>query len=397
MVFDNQCSCGWSKGTALRQTLAITTSIFVAGAALWFVGNNFRTWFPDKDGANEHLVKGKDYLYQEKYDQAIQEFNEATNLNPNSAQAHKMLAKAFDESDQVHQALAEIGIAAKLAPYDLAINDKYVALLEDQDKLEEAVAPETRLLTLRPHDATLKREASWLYEQLGDKKKALQLMQDAVQEDQQSYKGWYNLAGLLDDMDRTPEGIAVLRQGLKVLPDSGDLYFELGQFLSSTDHPSDAIEPLKKAIALNPDDDEAAQLMQQITKAAGKPVYLVKLKKDGMSFYVDAIINEKIHTRLVLDSGATSVVVSNNIANKLGIDLHSAPAVHFASATSNAVGHEVTLKSIRLDDAKVGDIKAIVYDTTSQDGEEGLLGMSFLSHFKFTMDADHSQLWLSTR
>jgi clan AA aspartic protease (TIGR02281 family) len=397
LLDDLTCTCGWSAGSTLRRKLIIAASIAVAGCCLWFTCGHVRQWFPDKAAAADHNAKGKDFLEHDQPDSAIQEFRQAVSLDPDDAQSHQLLSKALDESGQTNQALAEIEIAAKLAPDNYDINYKYVAFLEDEDKLTEAAAIENKLLTLHPRDANLKRQASWLYEQLGDKSKALSLMKDAVHLDPRADHGWYSWAALLDDMGNTKEAITVLRKGIKVLPNSESLYYELGLLLSSSKHPTDAIVPLKEAVALDEEDEDAARLLEKVTKAAGKPVYLVKLKKVGLSYIADVVINEKVHTKLVVDSGATGVVISNGVARKLGADLSSAPAVPFGSATGDAVGHQVMLGSLRVGDAVVSNIRSIAYDSPSQDGEEGLLGMSFLSHFKFTLDADKAQLWLSNR
>ncbi|MFX5801548.1 retropepsin-like aspartic protease, partial [Acinetobacter baumannii] len=80
-----------------------------------------------------------------------------------------------------------------------------------------------------------------------------------------------------------------------------------------------------------------------------------------------------------VDSGATDVLVSNKVACKLGCNLSAAPIVEIGSATGQGRGHTVSLNSIRVGNATVSNIKAVVYDSPSQDGEEGLLGMTFLS------------------
>jgi clan AA aspartic protease (TIGR02281 family) len=396
-ILDGQkCACGWSPKSSVRTVGVVTASLVVACAFL-FGASNLRSLLPDKSGAAEHLSKGKDHFDQDNFDQAILELKQAVNLDPSNAQAHFQLAKALDENNQSNQGLEEMRLAAKLAPDDFDLNSEYIGFLEDFGKYEEALPIESKFLALHPHDAKLKRQVSWLCEQLGDNEKALRLMREAVQTDPHEEKNWFNLAGLLDDMGKKADGIAVLKQGIRAVPDGESLYYELGLFLSASKHPKDAIEPLKKALAIDSEDEDASMLLERVTKAAGNPVYIVKLKKSGMSFIADVVINEKVHTKLVLDSGATSVLISESIAKKLGAVLTSAPSVTFASASGQATAHELTLKSIRVGEATVNNLRALAYDSPSQDGEEGLLGMSFLSHFKFTLDAEHSLLWLYNR
>jgi len=350
---------------------------------------------PDKTGAAAHLAKGKDLQENEQFGEAVKELREAVKCDPNDAEAHARLAAALQDNDERNQALAEIEIAVKLAPDDANKTDQYVQLLEELGMYEKALVPEKKLLTLRPKDATLRRQASWLFEQTGDQQTALSLMREAVKLDPDLEKGWYNLAALLNDMGKTTDAMQTLKDGLKRLPEASSLYYEMGLLLSSSKHPTAAIEPLKKAIALDEEDDEARELLQRLTKAAGKPLYLVKLQKVGMSFFAEVVINEKVRTKLVVDSGATSVAINNDVAKRAGENIAAAPEVNFDSATGHAVAHEVILKSLRVGDAKISNVKALVHDMPSQNGETGLLGMSFLSHFKTTLDAEHSELWLT--
>ncbi len=384
--------CGWSLRKNQISVARATTIILVGITAVFGCSTP-----PDKAGAALHLAAGKDFLEQDQVAEALIELQAAVKCDPTDAETHAQLSKALDANNQGNQALLEIETAVKLAPDDADKADQYVAFLEDFGKYEKAIEIEKKLLTLRPKDATLKRQAAWLYEQVGDNKTALSLIREAVKLDPNEENGWYTFSKLLNDMGKTTEAIQVLKQGLKKLPESNALYYEMGLILSGSKRPNDAIAPLRKAIELAGEDgdDDAEDLLKRLTNAAGKPLYLVKLQKVGMSFFADVVINEKIRTKLVVDSGATSVVISDDVAKRAGENVASAPEVDFDSVTGHAVAHLVVLKSLRVGDAKISNVKALVHDMPSQNGETGLLGMTFLSHFKTTLDAEHSQLWLT--
>lgn len=352
---------------------------------------------PDKAGAAAHIAKGKDLSEKEQFSDAVAEFREAINCDPSSADAHALLGDALADNDDRNQAAVEMEAAVKLAPNDQDKLDRYVAILETLGKYEQAVPSEVKLLSLRPKDAVLRRQASWLYEQVGDDRRSLELAREAVKLDPRQEKSWCDLVSVLQGVGKTSEALQTCKQGLRVLPDASSLYYEEGLILSSSKHPNDAIAPLRKAVALDEEDDDARALLQRLTRAAGKPIYLIKLQKVGMSLFADVVVNEKVRTKLVVDSGATSVVISNDVAKRAGVNLASARDVAFGSASGEATGRKVRLNSIRVGDAKLLDVEAIVHDIPSQDGEAGLLGMSFLSHYKVTLDSDHAELWLVNR
>lgn len=380
--------CG---GRKCRNSCALATTLLVALVGLYGCSSP-----PDKAGAAAHLAKGKDFLEQDLVEEALKELKEAVKCDPTDAEAHTELSKALDDNNQGNQAMLEMEIAVKLAPDDADKADRYVAMLEDFGKYEKAIETEKKLLAMRPNDAMLKRQAAWLFEQVGDHKTALSLIRDAVKADPNEEHGWYTYGKMLNDMGKSTEAVQVLKQGLKKCPESNEIYYEIGLILSASKRPYEAVAPLKKAIELAGEDGDAdaEDLLKRLNKAAGKPLYLVKLQKVGMSFFADVVINEKIRTKLVLDSGATSVVISKDVATRSGVNLASAPDKEFDSVTGSGVAKEVTLSSIRVGDAKISDVRALVHDMPSQNGEAGLLGMTFLSHFKFTLDAEHSTLWL---
>ncbi len=374
-----------------QHSLAMATTLMLVGVGLYGCSSP-----PDKAGAAAHLAAGKDLLEQDQVEEALKELKAAVKCDQTDAEAHTELSKALDDNNQGNQALLEMETAVKLAPNDADKADRYVAMLEDFGRYEKAVETEKKLLDMRPKDATLKRQAAWLYEQVGDHKEALALIRDSVKLDPNEGHGWYTYGKMLNDMGKSAEAVQVLKQGLKKDPESNELYYEIGLILSASKRPTDAIAPLKKAIELAGEDgdEDAEDLLKRLNKAAGKPLYLVKLQKVGMSFFADVVINEKVRTKLVVDSGATSVVISQDVATKAGVNLASAPEKEFDSVTGTAVAKEVTLNSIRVGDAKISGVRALVHDMPSQNGEAGLLGMTFLSHFKFTLDAEHSTLWL---
>lgn len=124
----------------------------------------------------------------------------------------------------------------------------------------------------------------------------------------------------------------------------------------------------------------------------------------GGSIVVEALLNNKVKANLVVDSGAGMVVVSKAIAAQLGVSVPESAKlakkdetiIQSVVADGRTVEAKLfTLESVQVQDAKAGNVPAavILVESGLQD-VDGLLGMSFLNNFKFSLDAKEGVLTL---
>ncbi len=124
----------------------------------------------------------------------------------------------------------------------------------------------------------------------------------------------------------------------------------------------------------------------------------VKLEREGGSYYVRARINRKQTARLLVDTGATSVQISQRLARRLGINIYEGEAVKCTLADGSRVnGHIVTLKEVNLGGVRAKGVDAVVLDSGGDRDFDGLLGMSFLENFQFRIDTREDLLILRHR
>jgi len=108
-------------------------------------------------------------------------------------------------------------------------------------------------------------------------------------------------------------------------------------------------------------------------------------------------LNKKIEASLVLDTGASIMLLRKDVAKKLGLDLDTAK---FDMQVQLADGRKVNAKHIVLESVKVQNSEAlnvdaaILLDEADISFGEGLLGMSFLSRFNFKVDQKEKKLTL---
>ena len=118
--------------------------------------------------------------------------------------------------------------------------------------------------------------------------------------------------------------------------------------------------------------------------------------QQGMT--INAIINGKLNVRLILDTGASLVVLRKSLASELGIeltDINSDMKITLADGRQSGAKH-IIIKSVKVEDLEVENVDAaiLIDDTSEELSADGLLGMSFLRHFNFKIDQKGNKLIL---
>lgn len=114
---------------------------------------------------------------------------------------------------------------------------------------------------------------------------------------------------------------------------------------------------------------------------------------------VEATLNKKVKVTLILDTGASFVVLSSNIAKQLDLDVQSkeTKTLQMILADGRKVDAKMfVLKSIRVQDSEVENVEVAVLPEKESDAisKDGLLGMSFLKNFNFKIDQKNDKLVL---
>lgn len=111
----------------------------------------------------------------------------------------------------------------------------------------------------------------------------------------------------------------------------------------------------------------------------------------GGHFITAGAINGRA-VQFMVDTGATSVALGADEAQRIGLDYRSGRPVRLNTANGVAMGWQVKLNSIRIGEVEVFDVDAVV---APQSISHVLLGNSFLSRFQ--MRRDNEQMVLERR
>ena len=167
-------------------------------------------------------------------------------------------------------------------------------------------------------------------------------------------------------------------------------YEKLGQFC-------DAMLAIEQWVALDPSRHDTSQTRAMLADYAAKggctaattgKIETFPLARAGRIVEVPVTVNRTNGT-LILDTGASFVVLKDGFARKAGIDLDQNTSVRLQTANGIVAGKRGRASAIQLRSLKATGVPVVVEaDSAAAYHADGLLGLSFLSRFNVTIDAN---------
>jgi clan AA aspartic protease (TIGR02281 family) len=134
----------------------------------------------------------------------------------------------------------------------------------------------------------------------------------------------------------------------------------------------------------------SVQLPPPNSEPTGMEVHLFRRHELWLA---EVFLNERVKRFLVVDSGASFMLISQQTAKDLGVTIdESTPFIPGTTVSGMILTPLVTLKSVRAGNAAVENVETVVYNMPS--GQDGLLGNSFLNKFRVVLDAINSKMVL---
>jgi clan AA aspartic protease (TIGR02281 family) len=166
--------------------------------------------------------------------------------------------------------------------------------------------------------------------------------------------------------------------------------YQLGQF----EYARNAIEPLLN----QPNYKIKAQaLLAEIETALREP-QSIPLSRQGKHFIVQALINDTFNVSLMLDTGASISLLSEPAFE--GLSRYS-EVVYVKDLQLNTAGGIITASIYQVDQFTIQDyiINDFIFAVSPyvSEGNDGLLGMNYLSAFDFYIDQNNSLLILKNK
>ena len=149
-------------------------------------------------------------------------------------------------------------------------------------------------------------------------------------------------------------------------------------------------KPPKETSTPRPQEKPQPLLSEKVPEPDGISVDLVR---SGEVSFVEVVLNDRIKQDFIVDTGASFTVISREAANELGIRIdETTPFIPIATASSVIFNPLVTLRSLRVGQAEVENVDALVHNLPGRSA--GLLGNAFLSKFKVVLDSVQGKMTL---
>ena len=123
-------------------------------------------------------------------------------------------------------------------------------------------------------------------------------------------------------------------------------------------------------------------------KGSGKGSRIILVAGSGGHFMTAGQINGKA-VQFMVDTGATSVAMGAQDAERAGVNFKAGQPVMMSTANGNVQGYRIKLDSVRVGDVEVFGVDAVV---TPQPMPFMLLGNSFLTRFQMLRENDQMTL-----
>jgi clan AA aspartic protease (TIGR02281 family) len=127
-------------------------------------------------------------------------------------------------------------------------------------------------------------------------------------------------------------------------------------------------------------------------QAAAGGVVRIPFERAGSLMRVDAVVNDELTVPFLVDTGASGVSLSADVADRLGIRIDERTPRTWVRTANGLIDRPlVEIRSVQIGEARVESLLATVNPSL----EIGLLGGAFLNNFVYSVDAAAGMLSLA--
>lgn len=298
---------------------------------------------------------------------AVEESRRKLTAEPCDRKVVRTLTESLLKGDAPREVIGVVdGFVAGCGAHERLQWDKYVAH-KQLSEYPEAVEAVTALMTLNPVD--------------------------------HDYPWWR--AEMLERQGKTEEAIVDYRLAMSLLPRMSSVPMMLVDALIKAGRPCEGLEPLNVFLYFHPDQREATGVLTRQAKfteakceeAGGEGMASFTAPPGASTFKAQVKLNGKVTGTFIVDTGATSVSISRSLADKLGL---TAPTreVRVRTAAGIKTAQLTSLDAVQTQGARARHVEAVILEDF---GEDGLLGLSFLSRFEVQLDSRRRTITLRPR
>jgi len=196
---------------------------------------------------------GTSYLDADRIDDAIASFQQAVALDPQLYEPQRNLAIALALAGRSAESSEAFRIARQMEPGDLSLYLVSSQLLMEAGRVDEAVSVLEEARTWAPDSAPVESQMGLVRLRRGETGLALEAFRKAAALEPDNPEHHNRLALGLSQAREGDCGLEAIEKALELLPDASHLLDSLGTVRLARDEPAEAIAAYRRAVALEPD------------------------------------------------------------------------------------------------------------------------------------------------
>ena len=300
----------------------------------------------------EHLARGKTYLAQKKYEEAIVELRTAIQADSKLVPARLALADAYTASGNGNEALRETIRAADLAPQDAEIQLRTAKLLLFAQAYDDARARAERVVALSPKNVDAHIVLGNALAGLSELDRAIAQFEEAMKVDSTSAEPYIGIGAVQVTKRQSAEAEQTFLRAVAVEPSSMRAQLALAHFYWASQQFDKTEAALKTALSIEPSNLTANRAMAAFLVSTRRlpeaEPYFVAIAKHsptsstiGMLAQYYATVGRKAEARKVLTGLATRPDAYSDATVRLArMDLADGDRAAAASRVKDVLSHD---------------------------------------------------------
>lgn len=197
---------------------------------------------------HEHIQQGREFLRQDRLDEAIAEFQAVVTANPRSVSTYFDLASTYLDKGEIEPARQALASVLKLDPQSARAYTMMGLIEARQEHLDDAFKLVQRAIELDPKFPDAYVDLSSLWERKGDLHKAEEAVRTALQLVPTHTEARSRLGGILLAKGDAAGAAAELREALKIDPYHAPTHRALGILHDQAGQPEEALREYQEAL-----------------------------------------------------------------------------------------------------------------------------------------------------
>ena len=199
------------------------------------------------------ICKGNILYHQNKYNEAIQAYNEAIKIDPQNASAWNFKGYALDRQRKYDEAIKAYDRAIEINPQYVNASIHKGIILYHQNKYDEAIQAYDEAIKIDPQNASAWNFKGYALDHQGKHDEAIKAYERAIEIDPRFENAWYKKGAALYEQGKYNEAIQAYDEAIKIDPQNASyLWNNKGAALYEQGKYNEAIQAYDEAIKIDP-------------------------------------------------------------------------------------------------------------------------------------------------